>query len=113
MSEMKLTSQVTKSGFVGSEAGVKATRIGPLARYDARIAGEIAACNWPCPTSTQTTFGRAAREKHMGEAAGRGADVETAMPGGIEAESIESSGELDAAARDPRIGRRGFDMATA
>jgi len=31
------------------------------------------------------------------------------MSSGIETEGIESSGQLHAAARDPRIGRRGFD----
>ena len=48
-------------------------------------------------------------QQHVGEAAGRGADVEAGEPGGIEREGVERGGELEAAARDVRVGRLGFD----
>jgi hypothetical protein len=45
----------------------------------------------------------AAPQQHVGEAAGRGADVERDQAGWIEVEVIEGMGKLDAAARDIRL----------
>src|SRR3546814_4451723 len=44
---------------------------------------------------------RAARQRHVGEAAGRGADVEAAEAGGVDREAVEGMRQLDAAARYP------------
>ena len=44
---------------------------------------------------------RAARQQHIGKAAGRGADIECNPAGYVDAEMIERMGELDAAARHP------------
>ena len=52
-------------------------------------------------------MGCAARQQDMGEAAGRGADVEGLFSGRIDGEVVERRRELDAAARNPRIGRAG------
>ena len=52
---------------------------------------------------------RAAREQHVGEAAGRSADIEADAPRRIEAEMIERGGELQPAARDPRMLGVGFE----
>ncbi len=49
---------------------------------------------------------RTARQENLGEAARRGADVEAAATGGIEAEEVQAGRELDAAARHPGVGRR-------
>ena len=46
---------------------------------------------------------RAARQQHIREAAGGGADVEALAPLGREAEVVEAVGELHPAARDPRV----------
>ena len=43
---------------------------------------------------------RAALQQAVGEAAGRGADVEAPAPGGVDAGRLERVGELDPAARD-------------
>ena len=51
--------------------------------------------------------GRSPLEEHVGEAAGRGADVDAVEAGGIDAEPVEPVRELLAAARD--VGRRALD----
>src|SRR5208283_749660 len=83
-------------------------RVHPLKRYDARIAGDRL-MQLAVPGIDANDPGSATCQKNMGEAAGRSADIETEMSGGIEAEGYESCSQLDTAARDPRIGRRGFD----
>ena len=52
---------------------------------------------------------RAAREQHLGEAAGRGADIEADAARDIDAEMVERRRKLDAAARHP--GMRGLARA--
>ena len=49
----------------------------------------------------------AARQQDLGEAAGRGAKVEACAAFRIKAEMIERGGKFDAAARHPRMRRRG------
>jgi hypothetical protein len=51
-------------------------------------------------------LGRPAGEQHIGEPSGRGADVESHPPLGVEAESIEGGGKLEPAAGDIRRGAR-------
>ena len=60
------------------------------------------------PAIHANDFGGAARQQNMGETARRGARVKTHASGGIEAESVERGGKLNAAARHPRIGGGGF-----
>ena len=57
------------------------------------------------PDIDRIDLARAARQQHLGEATGRGPDIEARAPRRIEAEMIERSGELDAAARHERIRR--------
>jgi hypothetical protein len=52
---------------------------------------------------------RAAREQHVGESAGRGANIEAIEAARMKPESVERRGELDAAPRDPRVRRLGLD----
>ena len=52
---------------------------------------------------------RAAREQNVGEASGRGADVEADEAPRIEREGVERGGKLDPAARRPGVGRLGLD----
>ena len=54
-------------------------------------------------------LGRAAREQNVGEASGRGADVEADEALRIERESVERGGKLDPAPRRPGMRRLGFD----
>ena len=56
---------------------------------------ELAAAN-----VNRVDFGRAARDQHIAEAAGRGADIERYRTVGVEAEGIERGFELLPAARD-------------
>ena len=48
---------------------------------------------------------RAARDEHLGESAGRRANVKADPLARVEAEMIERGRELDAAARHPRMRR--------
>ena len=48
----------------------------------------------------------AALQQDVGEAAGRGAEVEAVEPGGVDAEAVERVGELEPGARDVRRRRR-------
>ena len=52
---------------------------------------------------------RAAREQDVGEASGRGADVEADEASRIEREGVERGGKLDSAPRRPGMRRLGFD----
>ena len=52
---------------------------------------------------------RSPLKQHVGEPAGRGADIDGDRPGGIDPKMIEGVGELDPAARDPGM-RRAADV---
>ena len=52
----------------------------------------------------------AARQQDMGKAAGGGADVQRLFAGRVYGEGVERRRELDAAARNPRIGRAGGQL---
>ncbi len=56
---------------------------------------------------------RPAGEQDLGEASGRGADIERDAPLGVEAEGVERGGELEAPARDEGRGVRVDDEARA
>jgi len=75
-----------------------------LADLDARVVAqlpvELAATDVECDHR-----GGAAGQQHAGEAAGRSADVEAAAPGRRQRERLEGGGELDSAARHPRVRR--------
>ena len=76
------------------------TRIHPLAHDDARVLaqfpGELAVAD-----IHRVNPPRAARQQHIGKAAGRGADIKCDPAGYVDAEMIERMGQLDAAARNP------------
>ena len=105
-----------KNFFERDEAGVAGDEIGGLrhlfaaelagvyafehddARIVAEFPGELAA-----PHVHGIDLGGAALEQHVGEAARRGADVEADHALGIDGETIEAVGELQAAARRVRM----------
>ena len=67
----------------------------------------------PMPDIDRVDAPCAAREQHLGEAAGRGADIEADAASRIEAEMIERGRELHAAARHPGMRRLGAQDASA
>ena len=105
---MKLTSQTIACGASPSDLRRQATRVEPFERAHARVGGEPGV-ELAVPDVDGDHAFRPAPEQHVGEAAGRGADVEAGEARGIEPEGVERGGELDAAARDIRVGRLGFD----
>src|SRR5882724_1498612 len=68
------------------------------ARVLAQLPGQL-----PVSDIDGVDLGGAARQQHVGEAAGRGADVEPDAAGRVDGEMIEGMRELQAAARDPRM----------
>ena len=64
--------------------------------------GSLRSCqsSWPWPTSSATTLRGAALQQHVGESAGRRADVERARGRAVDREGVERAGELEAAAAD-------------
>ena len=99
---MKLTSIVAKSGSWRERRGIERADIGRFQRDYALVLAQprmkLAASD-----IDRVDACRAAREQHLGEAAGRGADIETDAPGQLEAEMIERGRELHPAARHPRM----------
>ena len=77
-------------------------RVEPFVRAHPRVGGE-ARVELAVADVDRDHRTRAAREQHVGEAAGRGADVEAGEAVGIEAEGVERRGELDPAARGPGV----------
>ena len=105
LSEMKLTSTVTRSGGSSSRAGSSLRMsVASIATTSGRAAQ--ARVQLPASDVDRIDAPRAAREQHLGEAAGRGADVEADAAGRIEPEMIERGRELHAAARHPGMRRR-------
>ena len=95
---------------LGETLGVKRARIDALERAHARVGGE-ARIELAAADVDRDHLRRAARKQDVGEAAGRGADVEADEARGIEREGVERGGELDPAARGPGVGRLGLDRA--
>ena len=97
---IKLASQVIESigsGICGARqiAGVDAL-MDDDARVLAQFPGELAA-----PDIDRVDPRGAARQQHIGKAAGRGADIERDSAGRIDREMVERVRELEAAARHP------------
>ena len=80
-SEMNETSIVTRSTACGTSSAVSARALTP-SRTITRGSLRSRQSSWPWPTSSAMTLRGAALEQHVGEAAGRGADVERAAAGG-------------------------------
>ena len=102
---MNETSQVTSEGAKGSSVSERAfTRSSTVTRGsspDLRMQLAVADVERDHPRG-------AALQQHVGEAAGRGADVEAVEPGDVEAERVERIRELVSGARDVR--RRRLDL---
>ena len=95
---MKLTSTAASLGRRGEAAGSRLADVGAsrlVTRGSQRGAGGAA----PGPHRARGR-GRAAGEQHVGEAAGRGADVEGGAAGRVQPERLQGGGELEAAAGD-------------
>ncbi len=83
-------------------------RIDPFERADARVRRK-ARIELSVTDIDGDDLRRAARKQDVGEASGRGADVEADEALRIEREGVERGGKLDPAARGPGMGRFGFD----
>ena len=101
-SEMNETSIVARSIGSGSVAAVSVAGVRPLHRDDARVAperfGELAATHVESVDAR-----RAALQQDVGEAAGRGTDVEARPSRRVDLERVERRRELVAAAADVRL----------
>ena len=109
LSEMKLTSQTTRSGGGSRSGRGKGADIGLLQRHDFRPRAQ-AVVQLPAADIDRVDLGRAAFEQHLREAAGRGADIEADAAFRIEAEMVERRRQFHAAARDIRMRRARFDL---
>ena len=83
-------------------------RVEAFKRADARV-GRKARIELSMADIDGDDLRRAARKQDVGEASGRGADVEADEACRIEREGVERGGKLDSAARGPGVGRLGFD----
>ncbi len=102
---MNETSMVTMPGGPSRAATSAAVRKRALTPSTRRTRGSVRSlqCSWPRPTSMATTRRAPRVEQHVGEAAGRGADVESRGGRDVEAEGVERVRELHAAAAGPRM----------
>src|SRR5579872_3825312 len=73
-----------------------------LMHNDARVLAQFPG-KLPAADIDRMHAGGAMRQQHVGEAAGRGADIERGAARRVEAEMIECKGELQPAARYPRM----------
>ena len=98
LSEMNETSIVARSAAKGSWAG---SRSRALTRSSTVTRGSLRSpqSSWPVGDVDRDHARRAALEQAVGEATGRGADVEAARPLGRRARRLERGGELHPAAR--------------
>ena len=100
---MNETSIVARSIGSGRRRGGERAGVRALHRDDARVAaqrlGELAAAHVESVDAR-----RAALQQHVGEAAGRRADVEADEPGRVDPERVEAGRELVAAAADVGLG---------
>ena len=103
LSEMKLTSITTISGRIGrrlpSKLRISVSSIETILGWPCSEG-----CNWLAPDIDRKYQAGAVGEQHLGEAAGRCADVEADMILDVERIALQRAGQLDAAARD--IGMR-------
>ena len=96
---MKLTSATMAPIGSLDDRGVEAPCVGPLKHHHARVFAELG-CSWSLPTSTAKTLARPALEQNLGEATGRGADIEAIRPSGSRPKAVKRGGELEPAAGD-------------
>ncbi len=101
---MNETSQVTSSGANGSES--TRPRVRPLEDRHARVVPQLGV-ELPVADVERDDARRTVLQEAVGEAAGRGTDVDTARSGDVDAERAECVRELLAAAGDET--RRGVD----
>ncbi len=83
-------------------------RIDAFKRTDARVRRE-AGIELSVADIDGDHLRRSVREQHVGEASGRGADVEADVALRIEGEGVERGGKLDPTARRPGVERLGLD----
>ena len=88
--------------------GCKRAGVDSFERMDAGIRGE-ARIELSVPDIKGDDLRSAARKQDVGEASGRGADVEADEARRIEPEGVEPGGKLDSAARRPGMGSLGFN----
>ena len=86
-------------GRVGQVARRQRARVGALEHGDALVGAQRPVQLAVGDVERDDVRG-AALQQAVGEAAGRGADVQAAAPGGVDARRVERVGELDPAARD-------------
>ena len=84
---------------------LKRAGVEPLQRGDARVA-LYARMQLSMADIDGDDMARAARQQHIGEAARRSAYVEAIAPERVDVKSLQRMRQLDAAARDPGVGRR-------
>ena len=94
---MKLTSTVVKSGISGKRRRIECANVGFLQRRDSRVRAQ-SRVKLPAPDIDRIDAAGAARDQHVGKAAGRGADIKADVAFRIEAEMIERGGQLHATA---------------
>ncbi len=95
-------------GGIAEAGGIELANVGAFERHDLRPVAQ-ARMQLVAADVDRVDPARAARQQHLGEAAGRGADVEADAAGDVEAEPVERMRELDAGARHPRERRLGAD----
>ena len=108
---MKLKSQTMASGLAADDLQRQGPSVHPFERTHARIGGEVLV-ELPVADVDGDDAPRPALQQDVGEAAGRGADVEAGEARGIEGEGVERGGELEAPARNVRMGRLRLDRRT-
>ena len=100
LSEMKLTSTVTKSATLGKPRRIERADVGLFQRNDGRVLVQ-SRMQLLAPDIDRIDAPRAARQQHIGETAGRSAGIETDAARWLEPEMFERGRELQPAARDP------------
>ncbi len=103
-SEMKLTSATTAPTGSAISAAVRSRAFRP-AWLTTRGSAASRGWSWSWPTSTAWTRRRAPLEQDLGEAAGRGADIDRDKAFGAVAEMVEPGDQLEGAARHITPGR--------
>ena len=98
-SEMKETSTVARSRREGQVGGLELAGVEPLDHVDPRVLAQPPV-ELAVGDVERDHPGGAALQQAVGEAAGRGADVEAVEPGDVDAERVERVVELEPAARD-------------
>ena len=106
---MKETSQTTRLGRNGQVLAAQVAHVRPLEHGHAGILAQLRVELAVADVERDHARG-AGLEEAVGEAAGRGADVETVLAGDVEAESLERGSELLAAARDEARARGDLEL---